>query len=85
MQVCGCLGFQYAVRRRKGFGHISFNNLCCFHGYAPIRGFVVFTPYAGWQGIGFMVSFTPYTITHIGGLCFVKFLVPWITKGHGSV
>ena len=36
-------------------GRVSGICLCDFHGYAPIRGFVVFTPYAGWQGIGFMV------------------------------
>ena len=56
-----------------GDGRVSGICLCGFHGYATIRGFVVFTPYAGWQGIGFMVSFTPYTITHMGGLCFVEF------------
>ena len=79
MQVRECLGFQYAVRRRKGFRHMSLwlSRLC--------SGFVVFTPYAGWQGIGFMISFTPYTITHMGGLCFVEFLAPWITEDHGSV
>ena len=68
-----------------GDGRVSGICLCGFHGYALIRGFVVFTPYAGWQGIGFMVSFTPYAITHMGGLCFVVFLVPWITKDHRSV
>ena len=68
-----------------GDGRVSGICLCGFHGYAPIRGFVVFTPYTGWQGIGFMVSFTPYTITHMGSLCFVEFLVLWITKDHGSV
>ena len=81
MQVCGCLGLQYAVRRRKGFGHMflwlsrlcTYQRFCCFH------------ILKGWQGIGFMISFTPYTITHMGGLCFVEFLVPWITKDHGSV
>ena len=60
---------QYAVRRRKGFRHIC---PCGFHGYAPIRGFVVFTPYASWQGIGFMA----YALLS---------LVPWITEDHGSV
>ena len=47
-----------------GDGRVSGICLCGFHGYAAIRGFLVFTPYAGLQGIGFMVSFTPYTITH---------------------
>ena len=56
-----------------GDGRVSDICLCGFHGYAPIRGFVVFTLYAGWQGIGFMVSSTRYAITHIGGLCFVEF------------
>ena len=59
--------------------------LCDFDGYAPSRGFVVFTPYAGWQGIGFMVSFTPYAITHMVSLRFVEVLIPWITEDHGSV
>ena len=46
-----------------GDGRVSGIWLCGFHGYAPSRGFVVFTPYyAGWQGIGSMVSFTPYAI-----------------------
>ena len=53
-----------------GDGRVSGICLCGFHDYAPIRGFVVFTSYAGWQGIGFMVSFTPYTITHMGGQFF---------------
>ena len=55
-----------------GDGRVSGICLCGFHGYAPIRGFVVFTPYAGWQGIGFMV----YALLS---------LVPWITEDHGSV
>ena len=55
-----------------GDGRVSGICLCGFHDYAPIRGFVVFTPYAGWQGIGFMV----YTLLS---------LVPWITEDHGSV
>ena len=81
MQVCGCLGLQYAVRRQKGFGHMSLwlSRLCTY------QRFVVSTPYAGWQGIGFMVSFTPYAITHMGSLCFVELLVPWITEDHGSI
>ena len=70
---------------RLGDGRVSGICLCGFHGYAPSRGFVVFTPYAGWQGIGFMVSFTPYAITHMGSLRFVEVLVPWITEDHGSV
>ena len=48
--------------------------LCGFHGYS--RGFVVFTLYAGWQGIGSMVSFTPYASTHMGSLRIVEFQVP---------
>ena len=59
--------------------------LCGFHGYAPSRGFVVFTPYAGWHGISSMVSFTPYAITHMGNLHIAEFQVPWITEDHGSV
>ena len=59
--------------------------LCGFHDYAPSRGFVVFTPYAGWQGIGFMVSFTSYASTHMGSLRIVEFHVPWITEDHESV
>ena len=55
-----------------GDGRVSGICLCSFHGYAVIRGFVVFTPYAGWQGIGFMV----YALLS---------LVPWITEDHGSV
>ena len=70
---------------RLGDGRVSGICPCGFHGYAPSRGFVVFTPYAGWQGIGFMVSFTPYAITHMSSLCFVEVLVPWITEDHESV
>ena len=65
MQVYGC-------RMQLGDGRVSGICLCGFHSYAPIRGFVVFTPYAGWQGIGFMV----YALLS---------LVPWITEDHGSV
>ena len=69
MQVCGCLGLRCAVRRRKGFGHMSlglsrlctYQRFCCFHILCRLAGY--------W----FMVSFTPYTITHMGGLCFVEF------------
>ena len=53
--------------------------LCGFHGHASSRCFVAFTPYAGWQGIGF-VSFTPYASTHMGSLRIVEFHVPWITE-----
>ena len=71
---------------RLGDGRVSgIVCLCGFHGYAPSGGFVVFTPYAGWQGIDFMVSFTPYVITHIGSWRIVEFKVPWITEDHGSV
>ena len=38
MQGCG-----YAVRRRKGIGHMAQCSNCS----ASSRGFVVFTPYAG--------------------------------------
>ena len=66
-------------------GRVSGICLCVFHGYAPSRVFVVFTPYyAGWQGIGSMVSFTPYASTHMGGLRVVGLQVPWITEDHGS-
>ena len=65
MQVYGC-------SMQLEDGRVSGICLCGFHGYAPIRGFVVFTPYAGWQGIGFMV----YALLN---------LVPWITEDHGSV
>ena len=70
---------------RLGDGRVSSICLYGFQGYAPSRGFVVFTPYAGWQGIDFMVSFTPYAITHMGSFCFVEVLVPWVTEDHGSV
>ena len=59
--------------------------LCGFHGGAPSRGFVVFTPYAGWQGIGLMVSFTPYASTHMDSLRIAEFQVLWITEDHVSV
>ena len=67
---------------RLGDGRVSGICLCGFHGYAPSRGFVTFTPYASWQGIGFMVSFTPYASTHMGSLRIVEFHVPWITEDH---
>jgi len=52
---------------RLGDRRVSGISLCGFHGYAPSRGFVVFTPYAGrHSGIGFLVSFTPYAISHMG-------------------
>ena len=70
---------------RLGDGRVSGICLCGFHGYAPIRGFVVFTLDAGWQGTGSMVSFTPYAITHMGSLRIVEFQVPRITENHGSV
>ena len=73
MQVCGYAGLRYAVRIWKGIEHMAL----WFHGYAPSRGFFVFTPYyAGWQGIGSMVSFTPYASTHMGSLRIVEFQVP---------
>ena len=31
MQACGCLGLQCAVRRRKGFGHMSFVAFTAMH------------------------------------------------------
>ena len=43
-----------------GDGRVSGIWLCGFHGYAPSRGFIVFTSYASWQGIGSLVSFIPY-------------------------
>ena len=58
-----------------GDGRVSGICLGGFHGYALSRGFVVFTPYASWQGIGFMVSFTPYASTHMGSLRIVVFSV----------
>ena len=63
---------------RLGDGRASGICLCGFHGYAPSRGFVAFTPYAGWQGIGFMVSFTPYASTHMGSCALLSFMF------HGS-
>ena len=83
MQVCVYAGLRYGVRRWKGIGHMSlwFSRLCTYHS----RGFVVFTPYAGWQGIGSMVSFTPYASTHMGSLRSVEFQVPCITEDHGGV
>ena len=70
---------------RLGDGRVSGICLCGFHDHALSRGFVVFTPYAGWQGIGFMVSFTSYASTHMGSLRIAEFQVPWITEDHGSV
>ena len=70
---------------KLGDGRVLVICLCGFRVCAPIRGLVVFTPYAGWQGIGFMVSFTPYAITHMVSLRFVEVLIPWITEDHGSV
>ena len=68
-----------------GDGRVSGICLCGFPSYAPSRGFVIFTPYASQHSIGFMVSFTPYAITHMGSLRIVEFEVPWITEDHGSV
>ena len=52
---------------RLGDGRVSGIWLCGSHGYAPSRGFVVFTPYTGrHSGIGSLVSFTPYAISHMG-------------------
>ena len=70
---------------RLGDGRVPGIYLCGFHSYAPSRGFVAFTPYASWQGIGFMVSFTPYASMHMGSLRSVEFHVPWITWDHVSV
>ena len=44
---------------RLGDGRVSGICLCGFHGYAPTRGFVVFTPYA---------------ITEMSSLCSVEVL-----------
>jgi len=58
---------------RLGDGRVAGIWLCGSQGYAPSRGFVVFTPYAGrYSSIGFLVSFTPYAITHMGILCIVQ-------------
>ena len=70
---------------RLGDGRVPGICLSGFHGYAPSSGFVAFTSYAGWQGIGFMVYFTPYASTHMGSLRIIEFDVPWITEDHGSV
>ena len=51
---------------RLGDGRVSGIWLCGFHGYALSRGFVVFTPMPVGIGYWFMVSFTPYAITHMG-------------------
>ena len=67
MQVCG-----YVATRRKG---ISDKWLCGSDGYASSGGFIIFTPYAGWQGTGSIVSFTQYAITHMGSLRIVEALV----------
>ena len=68
MQVCGDASFRICrvAAVRLGDGRISGIWLYGFHGYTPSRGFVILTPYAGWQGIGSMVYFTPYAITHVG-------------------
>ena len=70
---------------RLGDARVSGICLRGFHGYAPSRGFVVFTPYAGWQGIRFMVSFSFYASAHMSSLHIVELHVPWITEDHGSV
>ena len=64
MQVCSSVATSW-----KGILDIW---LCGSDGYAYSGGFVIFTPYAGWQGIGSIVSFTPYTITHVGTLRVVE-------------
>jgi len=51
---------------RLGDGRVSGIWLCGSDGYAPSRGFVVFTPYA---------------ITHMG-FTHVEAQVLWITEGH---
>ena len=91
MQVCRYAGLQICrfadmqVCRYAGL-RVSGIYLCGFHDYAPSRGFLVFTPYAGWQDMGFMVFFTLYASTiHICSLHIVEFKVPWITEDHGSV
>ena len=66
-------------------GRVSGIWLCGFHGYAPSRCFVVFAPYADWQGIGFMVSFTPYALTHMGSLRIVEAQALRTKKDHGIV
>ena len=75
MQVCS-----YGTTRQKG---ISDKWLCCSDAYASSGGFVIFTPYAGWQGIGSIVSFTPYhdAITHMGSLRIVEAQVLWRSMG----
>ena len=77
LRICGVALCGYEMEGFRAY-------VCGFLGYAPSRGFVVFTPYAGWQGIGFMASFTPYAIAHMGSLYFVEVLVPWITEDHRS-
>ena len=73
MQVCS-----YVATRRKGISNIW---LCGSDGYASSGGFVIFTPYAGWQDIGSVVSFTPYAITHMGSLRIVEAQVLWRSMG----
>ena len=51
-----------------GDGRVSGICLCGFHGYAPSRGFVVFTPYAGWQGIGFVSSICSLGVHLVSGV-----------------
>ena len=70
---------------RLGDARVSGICLRGFHSYASSRGFVVFTPYAGWQGIRFMVSFSSYASAHMSSLRIVELHVPWFTKGHESV
>ena len=67
---------------RLGDGRISGIWLCGSDGYAPSRGFVLFPPYAGWQGIGSIVSFTPYAITYMGSLRIVEAQALWITEDY---
>ena len=69
---------------RLGDRRVSGIWLCGFHGYAPSRG-LLFSHLCRLAGYWFMVSFTPYAITHIGSLRIVEFQVPWITEDPESV
>ena len=67
MQVCDDAGLRICrvTAMELGDGRVSGIWLYGFHGHAPSGGFVAPTPYACWQGIGSMVYFTPYAVTHM--------------------
>ena len=70
---------------RLGDGRVSGIWLYGFHGYAPSRGFVVFTPYADRHMVLVSWFLSHPMPSRIWGLRFVEVQVPWIAEDHGSV